>query len=61
MLVLTRKIGERVAIGVDTWVTVVGVVGNRVRLGLDAPKQVTILRQEILDRETTSEGDREAA
>jgi carbon storage regulator len=47
MLVLTRKPGEMVAIGNHITVTVVGVTGNQVRLGIDAPDQLRILRAEL--------------
>jgi carbon storage regulator CsrA len=48
MLVLTRKPGEKVVIGDGITVTVIEVQGNRVRVGLDAPEQVRILRGELL-------------
>ena len=47
MLVLTRKPGEKVVIGNGITVTVVGVTGNKVRVGIDAPEQVRILRGEL--------------
>ncbi len=47
MLVLTRKIGEKVMIGDDVSVTILGLFGNHVRLGVDAPKSVEIHREEI--------------
>lgn len=47
MLVLSRKVGERILIGDDVWVTVVEVLGNRVRLGIDAPRSKQVLRSEI--------------
>jgi len=50
MLVLSRKVGEKVRIGDQVVLTVLEVVGNRVRLGIDAPRAVQIVRQE-LDRE----------
>jgi carbon storage regulator len=46
MLVLSRKIGEKIHIGNDIVLTVVHVANNKVRLGIDAPKSVTILRHE---------------
>ena len=49
MLILTRKIGESVRISDDVVVTVVGIRGGQVRLGIDAPREVTISREEISD------------
>ena len=51
MLVLTRKPGEKVVIGNGITVTVVAVTGNKVRLGIDAPDQVRILRAELTCRQ----------
>jgi carbon storage regulator len=48
MLVLTRKVGERIVIENDIIVEVLEVVGSRVRIGIQAPSGVTILRQELL-------------
>ncbi len=50
MLVLSRKVNERICIGDDVFVTVVGVQGNRVSLGIEAPEQIPIRRQEVMDR-----------
>lgn len=47
MLVLTRKIGEKVMIGDEVTVTILGLFGNHVRLGINAPKAVEIHREEI--------------
>lgn len=47
MLILTRKVGEIIRIGDDILLTVVGVQGNNVRIGIAAPKEVKILREEI--------------
>jgi len=50
MLVLSRKPGEKVHIGADILVTVLEVKGNRVRLGIEAPRSVTVTREELLSR-----------
>lgn len=50
MLILTRRIGERLRIGDGVSVTVLGVKGNQVRLGVDAPKDVPVHREEIFQR-----------
>jgi carbon storage regulator len=50
MLILTRRVGETVMIGNDVTVTVLGVKGNQVRVGINAPKSVAVHREEIYDR-----------
>lgn len=50
MLILTRRIGESVVIGNDIEITVLGVKGNQVRLGVNAPKNVSVHRDEIYKR-----------
>jgi carbon storage regulator len=50
MLVLTRKIGEGIVIDDDVTITIVEVKGGNVRIGIDAPREKKIYRQEIFDR-----------
>lgn len=50
MLILTRRVGETVMIGDEVTVTVLGVKGNQVRLGVNAPKDVPVHREEIFER-----------
>lgn len=50
MLVLTRRIGETVTIGNDITLTVLSVRGNQVRVGIGAPKEVEVHREEIYER-----------
>ena len=50
MLILTRRVGETVMIGNDVTVTVLGVKGNQVRIGINAPKNVAVHREEIFER-----------
>jgi carbon storage regulator len=51
MLVLTRKAGERIVIADQIVIEVVEIMGGRVRLGIQAPSDVTVLREELLHRE----------
>ena len=63
MLILTRRVGETVMIGEDIAITVLRVKGNQVRLGVDAPKTVSVQREEIYQRiqtETTPIDDADA-
>ena len=50
MLILTRRVGESVVIGDDVDVTVLGVKGNQVRLGVKAPRDISVHREEIYQR-----------
>ena len=50
MLILTRRVGETVMIGSDVTVTVLGVKGNQVRVGINAPRDVAVHREEIFER-----------
>ena len=59
MLILTRKVGESVLIGDDISITVLSVRGNQVKLGVQAPKEVSVHREEIYQRikQTQDESD----
>jgi carbon storage regulator len=50
MLILTRRVGETVMIGNEVTVTILGVKGNQVRVGVNAPKDVAVHREEIYER-----------
>lgn len=61
MLILTRRVTESVKIGPDITVVVLGVKGRQVRIGIDAPKDVAVHREEIVEkimREGSSRSDR---
>jgi carbon storage regulator len=50
MLILTRKLGEKIAIGDDITITLVEIKGTQVKLGIEAPKHIEIHRQEVYER-----------
>ena len=50
MLILTRRVGERLKIGADVTVTVLSVKGNQVRLGIAAPRETAVHREEVYER-----------
>lgn len=56
MLILTRRVGEAVMIGEEVSVTVLGVKGNQVRVGINAPKNVAVHREEIFERIKSDDG-----
>ena len=51
MLVLTRRVNERIVIGDDITVTVLEVRGDQVRIGIEAPRDIKVFREEVLDRD----------
>jgi len=57
MLVLARRIGESLELGNDVRVTVLAIKGNQVRIGIDAPRQVAVHREEIYRRVTAAAND----
>ena len=58
MLILTRKVGESITIGDDVTITVVASKGGQVRIGIDAPKSVSITRSELSEAQSNDEGQK---
>jgi carbon storage regulator len=56
MLILTRRVGETLMIGGDVAITVLGVKGNQVRIGVKAPRDVAVHREEIFEKIRQDEG-----
>ena len=61
MLILTRRVGETLMVGDEVTVTVLGVKGNQVRIGVNAPKEVSVHREEIYQRIQREKGGHSSA
>ena len=57
MLILTRRVGEALVVGTEVTVTVMAVKGNQVRIGINAPKDVQVHREEVYDRVQAEKAD----
>ena len=57
MLILTRRTGEAILIGDDIKITVTAINGTQVRIGITAPKEVKVLRQELVERDKEAGGN----
>ena len=61
MLILTRRVGEKLVIGENVIVTVLGVKGNQIRIGIDAPSEIQVHREEIFKRIQAERGQLDQA
>jgi carbon storage regulator len=61
MLILTRRVGEKLVIGENVTITVLGVKGNQIRVGIDAPPEVQVHREEIFRRILQERDDSDSA
>lgn len=60
MLILTRRLGEAITIGKDVKLTVLSIKGNQVRIGVEAPKEVSIQRSELIEKKENEENSEHA-
>ena len=57
MLCLSRKLGEKIIIGDNITITVIDIQGNKIRLGIEAPRDVSVMREELVEPKTLDELD----